>query len=423
MILLLILTFLLGILSLAQLMVGLPIMNRVIISAAIAMIFLSCLYFVFIWAQIDFIWGLLGMIVGLILYVIKKRKVFDFSSKGLDNFTLLWIILVCLAIIYYQKYVLPWGGWDAVAIWNLHAKFLADKNHWSDMFQQPLSWSHPDYPLFLPSLIAMGWKSINEINFIVPVVLGVIPLIGIISLLFFATKNRIIGTIAAFIIIFDQRFIEQAASQYADTWLAFFILLAIYLISQLPMFPHLAWVLGLIVTTCGWIKNEGLLFFILASAVALIVLKGDRKARLRYMISCSPVFFVLFMFKITWSPANDMVTETNTSIYVKLVSWNRYELLLQYFKNTIMDDFPILPGLVILGLFLIKKMPQIILYNSFILLSLLGIYLGIYLVTPKDLSWHLNTSFYRLMHQLYPGFLLCYFLAVEQNVKVFKSEK
>ncbi len=420
--LLLILTFLLSVLFWEKQIGGLPLTIRVIISASITMVLLSCSYFICIWAQIDFLWGLLIAFVLFLSYLIRIRKEFSFSIQFPNSHSILWVILISLAIIYYQKYVIPWGGWDAVAIWNLHAKFLADNNHWHDMFQHPLAWSHPDYPLFLPSLIAMGWKALNEINYIVPVVLGVIPLIGVISILFFAFNNKFIGVIAAFIILFDHHFIEQAASQYADTWLAFFILMAVYLISQLPQYPQLAWVLGLLVTTCGWIKNEGLLFFILVSGIALIALKNERKEYFRYLISCSPVLLVLVMFKITWSPTNDMVSESNTSIFSKLGSWDRYELILQYFKKTILNDFPFIPGLIILGIFLIKKMSPIILLIGILIVLMFGIYMGIYVITPKDLAWHLSTSFYRLMHQIYPSFLLCYFLAVEQNTKAFLSE-
>ena len=146
--LLLILTFLLSVLFWEKQIGGLPLTIRVIISASITMVLLSCSYFICIWAQIDFLWGLLIAFVLFLSYLIRIRKEFSFSIQFPNSHSILWVILISLAIIYYQKYVIPWGGWDAVAIWNLHAKFLADNNHWHDMFQHPLAWSHPDILYF-----------------------------------------------------------------------------------------------------------------------------------------------------------------------------------------------------------------------------------------------------------------------------------
>lgn len=417
MILLLILTFLLAVVHFSFRMAKQLHVIQTIIASAVALVSLSLMYFIFVWARLDILWGLVALFF-YFLYHFVQNKYWIELTKSIhrpSNFTLLWFTIMGLATIYFQKHVFPWGGWDAIAIWNLHAKFLADTNNWSEMFNQALAWSHPDYPLFLPSLIALGWKALGEINFMVPQILGVIPFLGIISILFFATRNKLLGVVAAFIILFDDHFVDQAASQYADTWLAFYLVIAIYLIHQIPTRPQIAWILGIIITSCGWIKNEGFLFFSIASICVLYLLRNDRKQLIRYLLFCGPVLFIWVLFKITLTPTNDMIAETNSSLYTKLLSIDRYQLILSYIKKSVVEDFPLLPGFMLGGLFLFNKIPSIIRWNMGILITLFGVYLAIYLITPKDLSWHLSTSFYRLMHQLYPSVLLCFFLMVDEN--------
>lgn len=422
MILLLILTFVLGIVHFSFQMENRIQVIPSVIAAALTLVLLSLTYFIFVWVQLAILWGLVALLSFFLYQFVQKKYWIDItkSIRRPSPFTLLWFTIMGLSTIYFQKHLFPWGGWDAIAIWNLHAKFLADSKHWSEMFSQALSWSHPDYPLFLPSLIALGWKSIGEINFMVPQILGVIPLLGIISILFFATRNKLLGVVAAFIVLFDDHFVDQAAAQYADTWLAFYLLIAIYLINQIPNRPQIAWILGIIITSCGWIKNEGLLFFAIASLCVVYLLRNDRRQLIRYLVSGSPILLLLILFKIILTPSNDMIAETNTSLYTKIISIDRYHIILEFIKKSILEDFPILPGLMLVGLFLFNKIPSIIRWNLVILLGLFCVYLAIYLITPKDLSWHLSTSFYRLLHQLYPSVLLCYFLIADHNWEELK---
>ncbi len=49
----------------------------------------------------------------------------------------------------------PHGNWDAWAIWNMHARFLYRGGaSWRVLFSPELAYSHPDYPLLLPELVA-----------------------------------------------------------------------------------------------------------------------------------------------------------------------------------------------------------------------------------------------------------------------------
>lgn len=52
----------------------------------------------------------------------------------------------------------PAGGWDAWSIWTQRARFfyLAPRD-WTRGLDPVLTWSHPEYPVLVPSLIVYGW--------------------------------------------------------------------------------------------------------------------------------------------------------------------------------------------------------------------------------------------------------------------------
>ena len=53
----------------------------------------------------------------------------------------------------------PHGEEGAWSIWNLRARFLfAAGAFWRLAFSSNLNWSHLDYPLLLPGLVALCWK-------------------------------------------------------------------------------------------------------------------------------------------------------------------------------------------------------------------------------------------------------------------------
>jgi hypothetical protein len=77
----------------------------------------------------------------------------------------------------------PHGGWDAFAIWNLRARFMFRAGtHWTDAFSQHLSWSHLDYPLFIPTNIARSWVVVGNETVATPILLALLFTFGIVGL-------------------------------------------------------------------------------------------------------------------------------------------------------------------------------------------------------------------------------------------------
>ncbi len=412
-----------GMLYFSQKLDAMPKAIQWIMAGTIVLILLSLIQFFGIVLGIATIWPLLVLFAFFVIKLVRRGKTAPFLNLGLSESTLLWLILIGLAVNSYQKYVTPWGGWDAIAIWNQHAKFLTEHQNWTLMFAKSLGSSHPDYPLFLPSLIAFAWTCGDQLHFIMPMIIGLIPLLGIITLLYFATENRLLGVLGVGMILIDKEFINQSSAQYADTWLAFFIAMGVYLLIKLPRKGAQVILTGFLISASCWVKNEGLIFYMLISIGVLFELRKDKVHFAKYILGGLPVLMTLILFKSIWTPPNDMVSESNSSLVTKLITTERYKMIFLFTLKTIQSSFVLLPGMVVVSLAFFKIWPSKLIRSIVILGVLFAVYLGIYVITPKDLTWHLETSFYRLVHQIYPGILLCFILLLENNLDAFQNRK
>src|SRR5262249_34888890 len=121
----------------------------------------------------------------------------------------------------------PHGGWDAWAIWNMRARFLFRAAHWRDGFTEALAWSHPDYPLLLPALVARGWKLAGREPQAVPITIAWFFTFGSVGLAAssLAILREIPQALLACIAVSAAPILfVQGANQYADVVVAFFIL-------------------------------------------------------------------------------------------------------------------------------------------------------------------------------------------------------
>ncbi len=143
--------------------------------------------------------------------------------------------MVLIGTISFTLNSLRWGQWDAWAIWNLHAKFLFHEDSWETLFTHKITWTHPDYPLMLPSLIAVFWKGIENISPVIPVIIAYVVYISILSLIYSSiniTRFKFIALIGVLFLTLDTNYLAIAASQNADTLLSLFILIPVILVSK-----------------------------------------------------------------------------------------------------------------------------------------------------------------------------------------------
>lgn len=342
-------------------------------------------------------------------------------------------------------------GWDAFSIWNLHARFLfRSGSTWTEGFNPLIPWSHPDYPLLLPGAIAHFWTYLGHETQIVPAVIAAVFTFAAVGLLYSSLallRGRITAMLATLALLTTPFFIEQGTSQYADVPLSFFILATVSLLCLHDAVAHsngwrdrLLIIAGVNAGFAAWTKNEGLLF--LAALIAARSFRLIREAHSQsaaklpsairqfapLLIGMAPALIVIAWFKHFIAPPGDLFPDRALAFH-KLFETSRYSAVLRWYGKEFLrfGEWLIIPGtlLLITFYFLLRRKPEpqethlaAGFAASYLALSLtLAGYFVIYLITPRDIYWHLRNSLNRLFVQLWPSALFLFFLLITPIMK------
>ncbi len=348
-------------------------------------------------------------------------------------------------------------GWDAYSIWNLHARFLfRGGSAWRDAFSPLIPWSNPDYPLLLPAAIAHFWTYLGHESQSVPAVIGLVFTFSTVGVLY-STLAILRGCTSAMLggmaLLATPFFIEQGTSQYADVPLSFFFLTAIALLCLHDRVggashPRALLVLsGVAAGFAAWTKNEGLLFlcaFLMARLLTLVQSKVRQRVPAQQQQSTSqlhagwhalapllagmaPAVLLIAWFKHS-VPPNDLFHDRVVALH-KLLVPGRYNAILGWYgkQSLRFGDWWLVPGTITLVTFYFLAntrnarrdvqeeagFPAAVIALA---VTLAG-YFAIYLITPRDIYWHLSNSLNRLFLQLWPSIIFLFFLAVPLTVK------
>jgi predicted membrane channel-forming protein YqfA (hemolysin III family) len=82
--------------------------------------------------------------------------------KRWQNILTFFLLIICI-VVFGASIIIAMrnshGNWDAWAIWNLRARYLFRSGlNWQSAYALQNSWSHPDYPLFLPLTVVRMWR-------------------------------------------------------------------------------------------------------------------------------------------------------------------------------------------------------------------------------------------------------------------------
>jgi len=307
----------------------------------------------------------------------------------------------------------PFGGWDALATWNLKARYLAFGGaDWTEVIRCGLA----DYPLLLSGAIARIWYDAGHASPLAPALIG--------ALFTFATAGLLIGGLRRLrgpmagwlggtLLLATPSFLKHGARQYADIPVAFFILATVVLLTVSAKqrgenrsswgFIALA---ALFAGFAAWTKNEGEL---LVAVLALVLLVGSGRGRhLSALVAgLTPALVCLAYFKVAIAPANDLVAGQDHSTWGKLLDPRRYARIAEAFAvQALTAGEAVFPSLALYGWLNRCARPRLEpwLRPAAALLALMTIgYFFVYVTTPHDLAWHLRTSLDRLVLQLLPG--------------------
>lgn len=296
----------------------------------------------------------------------------------------IWSFLSCLSAN-------PHGGWDAWAIWNLHAKFIAfgGVEHWRDYAQ--LWWTHPDYPLFLPGLVAVGWKVFGY-SIWVPVAIAGLFTFGTVALLVVTIKGWQ-GYAAALVLLSCHLFIACGASEYADEPLGFFLL------ATVAAARRDKWLLaGIYAGLCVATKQEGLIVgicFIIAAARSFPISVPHANAVWGLSLGMLPL-----MATPAHSKSIMMAGRNLASYWAVFASGARWEAVAAGCWQAATGPF-LVPAIAIAGAILLLR-PSWTREATMLGLIWAGYMLAIVL-SPFDVNWQWETAGVRLLMQLLPA--------------------
>lgn len=374
----------------------------------------------------------LGTPIGIGFWSIKKttlhQNVLTKNSKSEFIFLCLSALIIYQFTSSFLSQASYWGNWDAWAIWNVHAKFLVQENYFHHLFSNKISWTHSDYPLLLPGLIAFYWKGIHAVEPFTPLLIAYFTCVCVLVIGFTSMAQKghsVFGLLFMYILANQDILLPIGATQYADTFLALFMLIVFVLYHLLEEGFNKTTIvlLGFFAASCGWIKNEGLLFFIVFSIPFLLKHLTNKKALLHYFLGAAIPLLVLFYFKTFLAPSNDLIGAKNNDILYKLSDKTRYQQVWDFMYQYIKTNNQILLYLLLFAAIFNRKF-----FSSFgfLVISMLFIgYFMVYVITPNDLIWHLNTSFDRLLHHISPAliFLLLLGFGNVMNIDIVQKTK
>jgi hypothetical protein len=328
----------------------------------------------------------------------------------------------------------PHGQGDAVAIWNLHARFiLRGGGYWGDAIANQLVWSHADYPLLIPLSVARCWAYAGETQ-IAPALIALIFTFGTVGLLVSTTsllRTRSQGYLAGLVLLEPFIFFRAGTYEYADVPLGFFLLAAFvlfYLKDTTPGDGYGLLVLsGMMAGFAAWTKNEGSLFLVsivvarFAAVVPFEGLKTYLNQMIYFLAGTVPILLFVLYFKLELAPINDLVAGQDLHATAeRLVNFSRYTLILRaivsqftgFRKWYAHPTYMLLIYPWFLGVKANRRDRTTLITLSVGLSLILAGYFFIYVTTPRDLEWHLRFSLDRLLIQVWPAFVLLYFLLV-----------
>jgi hypothetical protein len=339
---------------------------------------------------------------------------------------------------------LPVGDWDAWALWNLRAKFLAGSDGaWRYALSPLISNTHPDYPLLLSAFIARAWKAGGVVDAVAPIATAILFFAALLALLVSAIallRSAASALLAGLVLLSTTSLLAWAPSQYADIPLAFYYLGAVALIflaaapppGGFPQRPTthapLFWA-GLCVGFAAWTKNEGIAF--LASVLVVFVSFTFWKRRTEVisrtawlLAGAAPGILLTLWLKFFLAPAVDPLVRQGASGLSRLVDASRYiEVVKGFFNNLLNLGSGISHPLILLAILAVLvgwqvheryRLASFIATTTLVLVFLS--YCAVYIVTPYALAWQVQSSFDRLLLQLWPCAVLVFFIQLRSVV-------
>jgi 4-amino-4-deoxy-L-arabinose transferase-like glycosyltransferase len=235
------------------------------------------------------------------------------------------------------------------------------------------------------------------------------------------------GLIGGMVLLSMAPLLQWATAQYADVPLAYEFLAALLLLFlDVRTNRREPWALvwaGFFAGAAAWTKQEGAVFL---AAVPIATFIAERFARWRWLLAgAAPGMLLSLWFKFSIAPPGDIASPVAEMI-LKIKDPARYAQIGSSFVHrlAVMGWAPGHPLILLAILALVlrrdgsRRYAGPVWVSGSVLASMLMSYCVVFLITPHDLTFHLN-AWDRLLLQLWPGVVLLFCrLLPEDAVKV-----
>jgi hypothetical protein len=375
-----------------------------ILYTGLALMLTGIVYNLCLLCHLPFIISVVLSIFTVLLFFNKKIALHLPTDKihWLSAIVLLAGVVIITNKIYYLT--TKHGLWDAWGIWNMHAIYLKDPQHWRNLFLNTEN-AHADYPLGLPGMIAFFCRLFGEATpLLVPYAIHFFITLSILVLIYLEnqSENILIAGAVLMLMSTDEFYLNVGISQLADTMLAFYFLCAFVCMYHYKDDSRYVAYTAALLACCMWTKNEGIILS--AIFISFYAKTFFAKRHVKYfLLGISVPLIILVLQKVFYAPENDIVGGQNGDTYKYLFDSSRYKLIYESFNKNLNEFFPIIKYSFILYLLLciVKRVwPH---KQLLIIITCAVAFFMVYVISPNDLEWHLFTSQSRLMQQLAPA--------------------
>lgn len=394
--------------------------------------------------SLPFLWALDLGALAIALSVFLRRQRLPAPPVDPGRQSIDWVLLSCLvlavataaAIFIVNSIATPHGEWDAWAIWNMRARFLYQPGaQWRAAFDERLAWSHPDYPLLLPTLVARVWRQLGSTPTVVPATIAFLFTAATLGVLYGALsmlRSRSQALIGGLCLVGTATFVQAGATQLADLPVGCFLLAtcALLAVHRRRGDRASAFWAGFLCGMAAWTKNEGALLVACVFAVAgLRMLHARRIAwpeASTFLLGLMPSLVVWGIFKAEFATRSYLLEQRAGQALAQILNPGRYlEIGYAFLVGSARLGSWLGLALVAYALLMGRTRDENgrragTIVASVLALMLVGFF-AVYVVTPEDLAWQLEFSLSRLLLQLWPSALLAFFLVTAAPAEVISS--
>jgi len=329
----------------------------------------------------------------------------------------------------------PHGEWDAWMNWDMRARMIfLGGSGWRTAFSPELPWSHPDYPVLVPSLVVRAWLYAGAATLLGPALVAATFAFGTVGLVVSslgALRRPSQGLLAGMVLLSTPFFIRHATSLYADVPLSFFFLATVVCLAlddrygaETRRFAVLA---GFAAGLAMWTKNEGQLFT-LAVAAGLAAggwsegWSSTRRRLSAFGLGLLPLLVLVVSFKVSFAPPNDLLSTLGVDRTLERVTDPaRYAMVLRAYVVHLLtfgDNglggavWPLAVCFAALGASRPESRRTWVRAVAIALILLLAGHFMVFVSMADELARLLKSSLDRLLLQLWPSALFLGFMVV-----------